>query len=150
MSRPIRRSVNRPEATRTAAARIFQLPAAVVARVECWANVVFVVFRKGLGLCPRFVSYARFAVDAASLRLENAAKLPGELRELGGDCFQVRGSKGDLYGVDLSLQACDCADNTFRGVRCKHLILAAAYQSLRAVNLSRPITESEALASLGF
>lgn len=119
--------------TRTSAARVTFVPAAAIVRVECWASVVLVVFVRGLGLRPRFVSYRAFEADAIAFRAVGASKLPGTVTDLGSDIYTVQGSKGDTYTVDFAVESCSCPDSTHRGVRCKHVIKCAGYiESRRA------------------
>jgi hypothetical protein len=121
--------------TRTSAARVTSIPAQCIARVECWANVVLVVFVKGLGLRPRFVSYRAFQADAVQFRTAGAAKLPGTVTDKGGDIYEVQGSKGDTYTVDFAVSSCNCEDNRRRGavLSCKHIRKVTGYiESRRA------------------
>lgn len=135
--------------SKSAASRIFKISLTAIARIECWANVVLVVFKKGYG-SPRFVSYRAFERDAAEFRLAGALALPQNVTDLENSLYAVEGSKGDIYLVDLNKGRCDCADSVYRSVRCKHQILASAYQSIKTVQLMPQCSEAEAYASLGF
>jgi hypothetical protein len=138
--------------SKAAVARIFKVAIAAIVRIECWANCVLVVFRKGFGRC-RFVSYKTFTRDAAEVRLENALNLPGNVLPIGQNCFEVRGSKKhDWYTVNLAAGSCECADHIYRGTRCKHLLLASTFKAVEDMR-SMPISEAQAadaLACLGF
>jgi hypothetical protein len=138
--------------SKSAVARIFKITTTAIARIECWASVVLVVFKKGFGR-SRFVSYKSFTRDAAEVRLENALNLPGDVLALGGTSFQVRGSKKhDWYTVDLAAGSCECADHVYRGARCKHLLLASTFAAVEDMR-TMPITEAQAadaLKCLGF
>jgi hypothetical protein len=138
--------------SKSAVCRIFGVALAAIARVECWASVALVVFKKGFGRC-RFVSLKAFTRDAAEVRLENAVNLPGDVLALGGSYFQVRGSKvHDWYTVDLTASTCECEDHIYRGARCKHLLLASTFAAVEDMR-TMPITEAQAadaLKCLGF
>lgn len=127
--------------TRTSASRVTSVPAAVIARVECWANVVLVVFVRGLGLRPRFISYRAFEGDCIGFRTAGAAKLPGQVTDKGGEIYTVQGSKGDIYTVDFAVESCSCPDSVHRGARCKHVIKVGGFiESRRA---ARELAESK-------
>ncbi len=115
----------------TAASRITKVPTELITRLEAWASVVLVVFVKGLGLRPRFISYKAFKADAAAFRLAGAAKLTGTVTELGADIYTVQGSKGDNYTVDFAVDSCSCLDHRNRGAHCKHLIKVGDYVASR-------------------
>jgi hypothetical protein len=129
---------------RTSASRITSFPVAAIARVECWANVVFVVFVKGLGLRPRFVSLKAFEADALALRTAGASKLPGQIEDLGNDLYRVQGSKGNQYECDYAVASCTCEDSRRHGHKwsCRHLVLIGKY-------LDRLSAESWLLPAIG-
>lgn len=124
----------RPEVNRTAAARLLKVQPLQIARIEQWPSVVLVVLKRGYGRA-RFMSYSQFEADAASLRTSNSRKLPGFVWPVEGTtfAFNVAGSKGDIYVVNLRTQTCECADATYRGIRCKHQIAAAEFSRAQKV-----------------
>jgi hypothetical protein len=122
---------------RTYASRITSVPVAAIARVECWANVVLVVFVKGLGLRPRFVSAKAFEADALSFRKAGADKLPSQIEDLGNDLYRVQGSKGNQYECDYAVASCTCEDSRRHGdlYSCKHLVLIGKYLDRKAAEI---------------
>lgn len=148
-----------PLVSKAAVARILDMPVDAIERFECWASVAFIVFTKGLGLRPRFMSYSKFSLDGAALRVETASKLPGKIKDLGGLCFKVQSSKKRkdgtpiFYSVDLALHTCGCDDYTFRRTPCKHQRLAAAFsatrQTVRLVEAAEREAEREEVIRAG-
>jgi len=108
--------------TQAAAKRI--LNAQRIAKITVLPHVVVVVFQMHgvAGYCCRFVSKKAFAQDAATQRELAAANVSTIASD---DRYTVvKGSKGDLYTVDMLLQTCTCPDHVYRQVTCKHLIRA--------------------------
>lgn len=123
--------------TIAAAARILGVAATAIREVRGAFNCLLVVFRHQRA---QFVSTAAFLADFETQPIVNAAKLPGEVHPQGNNAYLIRGSKGDLYAVDLNAGSCDCADHIFRGRRCKHIVLAAAYAAVEAVGVDELAT----------
>lgn len=124
--------------SKSAAARILGVALDAVARVECWASVALIIFRRGLGLRPRFVSLASFERDAVNVRLDGALSLSGDVvpGERSG-FYLVRGSRG-WYEVDTMRGTCECPDYVYRSPgRCKHLHVAAAHVEAKRI-VSQP------------
>ncbi|MDT9184608.1 SWIM zinc finger family protein [Limnospira sp. PMC 289.06] len=100
--------------TKAAAARITGVSPRKIERVEIWWKVIFVVFKKGNRLRPRFVSKKAFHQDFQSFRQGNTAELELHPNPTGeGTKFAVINPKTDgVYLVTLSNRqlSCTCQD----------------------------------------
>ncbi|MBD2161412.1 hypothetical protein H6F46_11995 [Limnothrix sp. FACHB-1083] len=116
--------------TKAAAARILQINAVQVIRVEEWANVVLVVV-KGRG--GRFVSKRDFARDFRAVRESGARNV--RLTRLHKGVAYLETRDGNQYRhhaarIERGRAVCDCADWVTQSERgamqpiCKHLIRA--------------------------
>lgn len=147
MSRPIRRSVNHAAATRTAAARILGCLPAQIRRFELWTHVAFVHVA---GRRPTFVSFKAFERDFLEFRLVGSDRIE-ILTEVSGLYTVYSHKSGKTYQVDRCTGSCECEDwnrQLLRGSSdpiCKHLLKVN-----ESIEQARPITEADALASLGF
>jgi len=96
-----------------AASRITKIPSSKIARIEVWAKVVFIVFHKGHGLRPRFVSKAKFREDFVEFRKQGSKSCQVTHAAVDGcnGIYAVRGS-GDprLVTVYNGTIHCDCPD----------------------------------------
>lgn len=113
----------------SAASRILNVRTSVIQRVEVWASVVLVVFHKGHGLRPRFVSRRTFCVHFAEYRRTNRDNLVAYQWPSKPSTFGVHNlENNNRYTVQVTPDAviCECHDYRNqvqllggRGV-CKH------------------------------
>lgn len=147
--------------SKESAARVTGIPGKKIARVEVWWKVIFVVFKKGYGLRPRFVSKKDFWVNFDNFRSGNIADLELHPNPHGGldhgedGRFAVVNPKTDgLYVVTLKEGNfhCTCKDFEKQEIardslslekgkmhtpRCKHIhrVLALGdYESLKGLH----------------
>ncbi|MDT9198307.1 hypothetical protein H4N54_01965 [Limnospira fusiformis KN01] len=101
--------------SKAAVARICGCSHQIIARVEIWWKVIFVVFKKGHGLRPKFVSKKSFHQNFQTFMKRNTGKL--EIYPHNQPYkFAVVNPQGDTYEVSIEEEeiTCTCQDFDFQ------------------------------------
>lgn len=125
-------------ANKSAASRILAIDTRQIDRVSelpQLPHVILVVFKKGQGLRPRFVSKAAFLQDAESLREMGALNARVE-ENCGGAFLNVLSQGGNLWHNVKNFADgeffCDCPDAQHqRLVECKHVKAARNHLAMK-------------------
>lgn len=108
--------------TRSACARVCGCESAQISRFEVWASVVLVVFHKGQGLRPRFVSKQSFKANFAEVRRQRGQRLgvtqwiTGEsnkftvVNEFSQSSYAVQGVSRNVVEARPDRFICTCKD----------------------------------------
>jgi len=130
--------------TLAAASRITGIPTTKIARLEVWPKVVLVVFHKGHGLRPRFVSKNKFKEDFVEFRKQGSLSCVVTHAAVDGcnGIYAVRGS-GDprLVTVHNGRIYCDCPDYSQisqslpqgRQGACKHIYAVLRFHAISSL-----------------
>lgn len=100
--------------TKAAVQRITGIPAAKVVKIEVWARICLVVFAKGHGLRPRFISRDAFRADFVKFRMAGSRSCQVIAAIVGdhGGLYTVMGSRPHAVSIHArdGRITCDCED----------------------------------------